>query len=51
LDIQHSYIRPVLLDESLGFYPIIGFGYNFNIAGVFQELANAGSDHGVVVSK
>jgi hypothetical protein len=51
LDIQDRDIGFVFLDEGLSLFSISRLGYNLQIACAFEQLADPGSHHVVVVSQ
>jgi hypothetical protein len=51
LDVQDGYVRLVAGDQIAGHLTIIGFGYDCNVAGLFQELTDAGPHYSMIVSQ
>jgi hypothetical protein len=51
LNVQDGDIGLELLDQVLGGLAIASFGDNLDVTGMFQYLANTGSDDGVIVGK
>jgi len=51
LNVQDGNIGLVLLDQALGSLAIASFSDNLDVTGMFQYLANASPDDGVIVSQ